>query len=188
MPYVSVAAPLAPFSIEDRNVRLRPWTTADLPCIADAATDPLIPSMTTVPAEFSTRAGLAFVARQNGRLTDGEGWAMTIADAATDEAVGHIGLWLHEVWKGRAEIGYWVRPSARGRGFARAALVLLSGWAFEHVDLQRLSLFIEPWNTASIRTAEAGHYEREALLRAWDRIDGEPRDMYSYVRLRDGSA
>ncbi|MEM9465614.1 MAG: GNAT family N-acetyltransferase [Actinomycetota bacterium] len=184
MTTVSVTAPLPPLVLEGPDVRLRPWTARDLPCVADAATDPAITSITTVPATFSTESGIAFIERQHGRLRDGEGWALAIADVATDDALGHIGLWLHQIWKGRAEIGYWVRPGARGRGAAGAALALLADWALAHLDLHRLSLFIEPGNTASKRTADHGGFEYEARLRQWERIGTEPRDMDSYVRLR----
>ncbi|MEM9202987.1 MAG: GNAT family N-acetyltransferase [Actinomycetota bacterium] len=185
MPSVSVTAPLAPITIESPFVNLRPWSPGDLDCVSDASTDPAIPSMTTVPAIFTPESGLAFVARQHGRLVAGEGWALAMARPGTDDAVGHIGLWLHQVWKGRVEIGYWVRPSARGRGFAGAALSMLTQWAFDHLDeVHRVGLSIEPSNTASIRTAEGAGFTREALLHHWEVIEGQPRDMWSYRRLR----
>lgn len=184
MALVPVTPPLTPFVIERAGIRLRPWVVGDLACVADATTDPFIPALTTVPGVFTTEAGLAFIRRQHGRLASGEGWAMVIADATTDLALGHIGLWLHQIWKGRAELGYWVAPSGRGRGAAGDALELLSDWAFAHIDVDRLSLFIEPWNEASIRTAERAGYVREAFLERWERVSGEPRNMFSYRRLR----
>jgi RimJ/RimL family protein N-acetyltransferase len=85
---------------------------------------------------------------------------------------------------GRAEIGYWVVASARGRGVAAEAVALVGDWAFANLHLHRLGLYIEPWNLASIRTAERAGYEREVLLRRWQVVAGEPKDMWSYARLR----
>jgi len=60
----------------------------------------------------------------------------------------------------------------------------LSAWAFEHLDVDRLSLFIEPCNTASITTAERAGYDFEGLLRSWERVGSVPRDVGSYARTR----
>ena len=185
VPEISLTAPLEPFVVRDSHVCLRPWAVGDLSCVADAAADPFIPTLTTVPAEFTTASGLGFIERQHARLRTGEGWALAIAEPHSDEAVGHIGLWLPQIRKGRAEIGYWIRPTARGHGFAAAALGLLSAWAFEHLTVHRLSLFIEPWNVASIRTAERADFTREALLEQWEVVGDEPKDMWCFVRLRE---
>jgi RimJ/RimL family protein N-acetyltransferase len=184
VPKLSTAPPLPTVEIIGDRVVLRAWRDGDVDCVADASTDPRIPQITTVPSVCTAERALAFVERQRMRLVTGEGWALAIADDTGDEALGHIGLWLHQVRKGRAEIGYWVRPSARGEGVAGRALVALSEWAFANLDVHRLSLFIEPGNEASQRTAAVAGYEREALLSRWELIGGEPRDMWSYRRLR----
>ncbi len=57
-------------------------------------------------------------------------------------------------------------------------------WAFANIDVDRLSLFIESWNDASISTAERAGFTREGVLRGWERIGGQPQDMVSFVRLR----
>ena len=62
----------------------------------------------------------------------------------------------------------------------------MTTWAVEHLDVDRLSLFIEPWNIASIKTAKRAGYEFEGLLRNWERVGGVARDMGSYVRIRSG--
>lgn len=52
-----------------------------------------------------------------------------------------------------AELAYWVRPEARGRGLATAALTRLTTLAHER-GFTRLWLEIRPDNTASRRVAE----------------------------------
>lgn len=168
------------------DLRLRAFSLADLELIHEASADAVIPLLTTVPATYTRQEGEAFVERQLGRRTGGEGWSLAIHDTSADCAIGQIGLWLRNLSKGRAEIGYWVAPSGRGSGAAGRAVRLLSTWAFENLDISRLSLFIEPWNMASMRTAEAAGYEQEGLLKRWERVDGEAKDMYSYVLLAPG--
>ena len=49
-----------------------------------------------------------------------------------------------------------------------------------------MQLYIEPWNTASLRTAERAGYEREGLLRSSMGIGGRRRDMLVHAALRPG--
>jgi hypothetical protein len=43
-----------PDDLTDGVVRLRPWTSDDLGCVEQAATDPRIPENTSVPADWAT--------------------------------------------------------------------------------------------------------------------------------------
>ncbi len=49
--------------------------------------------------------------------------------------------------------------------------------------IPRLELYVEPWNLASIRTAEMSGFKREGLLRSWQEVGDERKDMYMYARL-----
>jgi [ribosomal protein S5]-alanine N-acetyltransferase len=84
-------------------------------------------------------------------------------------------------WK-RAEVGYWVRADARGRGIGSRALVLVSDWAFVH-GYRRLQLHADVDNVASQRVAEKAGYRREGVLRAWIELNGVPRDHVMYSLL-----
>ena len=172
-------------SIATSGVMLDDWVEqpGDLDCVKEAASDPEIPRGTTVPSEYTTEAGRAFIERQRNRRHEGIGWSLAIRDPATKSAVGQIGLWSPELRKGRAEIGYWVAPPHRGSGYASAALDALSDWAFAHLDIGRLTLSIEPGNVASIATARRAGFEREALLRNWQYLDGEPVDLVVFGRF-----
>jgi [ribosomal protein S5]-alanine N-acetyltransferase len=171
-------------------IMLRPFTMSDLPLIREAATDPYIPTITSVPARYDEAGGRAFILRQIDRSDDGHGYPFVITESADPaRGVGAIGLWLREIDSGRASIGYWVAPSARGRHLAGSALRAVVAFAFETLSIPRLHLFIEPWNVASQRTAEAAGFSQEALLRGWERVEGAQHDAYSYVLLhqeRDG--
>ncbi|WP_218021749.1 GNAT family N-acetyltransferase [Nocardia harenae] len=130
-------------------------------------------------------AGRDFVLRQHRRAADGEGWSFAIAEAASDTAVGQIGLWRRDIAHGRVSIGYWVEHDHRGRSYATRALRLLSDWGATLDGISRLELYVEPWNEGSWRAAESAGLRREGLLRRWQKIDGVPRDMYLYARLPD---
>ncbi|HWG01348.1 MAG TPA: GNAT family protein [Trebonia sp.] len=163
--------------------RLRPFTLADIDVVREASGDPLIPLITTVPAAFTEDEGRRFIERQWMRAEQGTGYSFAVADAATDRAVGQIGLWLRNVSDGRASVGYWVARSARGRQAAARAVRALAGWAHDELAIPRLELYVEPWNAASVKTAEKAGFRREGLLRSWQEVGGERKDMYMYARL-----
>jgi RimJ/RimL family protein N-acetyltransferase len=163
---------------------LRPWRmdAADLALVREASEDPLIPLITTVPAEWSEAEGEAFVRRQWRRATDRTGYPLVIEGADGGGPLGNVGLWLCAGDPERASLGYWVAPSARGMGAAGAALETLTRWALTTLRLARLELYVEPWNTASLRTAERAGFTREGLLRSWQRVGDQRKDMYMYAR------
>ncbi|GAB3660005.1 GNAT family protein [Glycomyces tarimensis] len=138
----------------------------------------------SLPLNASDEEALAWVRRQQGRYEEGAGFSFTIAEAGSGVAVGHCGLWLRELADGRGAAGYSVVPSARGRGFAADALAALTAFGWTLSGLFRIALFIEPWNTGSIRTAERAGYVREGLLRSHQVIAGRRRDMLLLAAVR----
>jgi [ribosomal protein S5]-alanine N-acetyltransferase len=169
-------------------VVLRAFEERDVPVVAAAARDPLIPLITTVPASGERGELLAYIERQWSRLASGQGFSFAIAASATDEAVGQIGLWTSDIAAGRATVGYWVAPGFRREGYARAALAAVTAWAFTLDEVARIQLHIDPQNEGSRRTAAACGYEREGLLRSWQRIGDERRDMEVHSVVRRGES
>jgi ribosomal-protein-alanine N-acetyltransferase len=163
---------------------LRPYTVSDLALVRQAAADPFIPSISSVPRSYSDDAGRAFIERQHARGAEGDGYSFVIApEAEPTVGIGSIGLWLQEIDSGRASIGYWLVAGARGNGLAANALRAVVSFAFDALHIPRLHLFVEPWNVASARTAEAAGFQREATLRGWERIDGEQHDADCFALL-----
>ena len=135
-----------------------------------------------LPALPTAQQALEWIERQRGRLAEGIDLSFAIADAETNTAVG--GLWLQNLPAGRATAGYSVSAKHRGRGAASSALMALTTFAWTIPTLYRVELYIEPWNTGSVRVAEASGYQREGLLRSRQEIGGIRRDMLLYVAIR----
>ena len=164
---------------------IRAWHVKDLALVREASSDPHIPKITTVPPNYTDEEGRLFLQRQWDRAATGAGYSFVIAEAEGDRGIGAIALWLRNIDLGRASIGYWVAPSARGRNAAWHALCAIRDWAFTVHRIPRLELYVEPWNTASIRTAEGAGFCREGLLRSWETVGGERRDMLMFSLLQD---
>ncbi|MDA2809782.1 GNAT family N-acetyltransferase [Nocardiopsis sp. RSe5-2] len=167
------------------GITLRPWRLSeeDLDLVRQASRDDYIPAITTVPRPYTDAEGAAFVRRQWHRTETGRGYPFVIV-APGGRPVGSVGLWLKDLDRGRASLGYWMAGSGRGRGAASAALEAVAGWALHGLAVPRLELYVEPWNTASRRTAERAGFRREGVLRERMQIAGELRDMDLYSLLR----
>lgn len=166
------------------TVSLRAFRPTDAPAVQEASQDDLIPLITSVPKTSDQTAALSYISRQHERLQTRAGYSFAVANGA-DVAVGQIGLWLRDADEGRASIGYWICPSARRRGYATEALTAVVGWARTLPELRRLQLYIEPWNVGSWRAAEKSGFEREGLLRSWQLVGGNPRDMLMYALVME---
>jgi [ribosomal protein S5]-alanine N-acetyltransferase len=163
--------------LSDGEIVLRPWRLDDLGALVVAIDDPEIGRwMPKIPHPYTAEAGAAYLARSTGR----EG-RFAIVTAGTGELVGGISL-VPKHW-GRAEIGYWIRADARGRGLATRALVLVSRWGFER-GFRRLQLHADVGNPASHRVAEKAGFVREGVLRSWIEHEDSERDHIVFSLLR----
>lgn len=166
------------------DVVLRPFSAADVAVVRELSTDPYVPAIGTLPPSATEEQALDWIDRQHGRWTAGAGFSFAVAEAATGSAVGQVGLWLVELPQGRASAGYLIAPGARGRGLAAQALTAVTAFAWTIPALHRLQLFVEPWNAASVRTAETAGYQQEGLLRSHQEIAGQRRDMLLLAAVR----
>ncbi len=97
----------------------------------------------------------------------------------------YVGLGLRELSEGRATAGFSVAPRHRGRGVASSATTALLSFAWTIPALHRVELYIEPWNTSSLRVADASGFQREGLLRSHQETGGRRRDMLLFAATRD---
>jgi RimJ/RimL family protein N-acetyltransferase len=87
-----------------------------------------------------------------------------------------------------ANLGYWVRSSATGRGVAVAAVGRVADWAFRHTDLERLEIVVAVANVRSHRVAIKAGAAREGVLRRRLRAHGTSLDAVMYSIVRQGPA
>ncbi|SES45319.1 GNAT family N-acetyltransferase [Actinokineospora terrae] len=174
--------PLVLPTITNGEHTLREWSHDDIEVLREAATDPYIPAITTVPQPFDPATAAAYIDRQKDRARAGTGYSFVVVEGS--RPIGNIGPWLRDLDLGRASIGYWLVPSARGKGTATRILTTLSDWAFATLHIPRLELYVEPWNTASLRAAQKAGFREEGLLRSWQEIGDNRADMLMFSRIR----
>lgn len=167
------------------NVTLRAFCPEDATMAMELSRDPYVPTTGTLPLNATPDQAQQWIQRQQTRHTDGTGFSFAVINNTGRRCAGFTGLWVRELPAGRAQIGYGIAPSFRGQHLASDALRAVTSFAWTIPELHRIELYIEPWNAASIRTAERAGYLREGLLRSHQEISGQRRDMLLYSNVRD---
>ena len=93
-----------------------------------------------------------------------------------DGALGGAGLHPRQ-GPGILEVGYWLRPTATGFGYATETAAALTRCAIERHGIGKVEIRVDPENRASVRIPRRlGFRLRERLSGHAKRHDGTPRD------------
>lgn len=152
-----------PVLTAENGLLLRPWTAADAPAIVDAFRDPDVQRWHARTVDSISEAEELIEGYARGwRAESSATWA---AVTATGEVLGRVALRSIDLVWGEAEVAYWMRAAARGRGAATAGVRTLSVWAFES-GVHRLFLNHSTFNDASCRVAEKAGFALEGTRRS----------------------
>ncbi len=108
-----------------------------------------------------------------------------IFDKGSGQVLGGSGL--HRIdWRiRRFEIGYWLRDSAVGHGYVTEAVRVLTRFAFEQLEANRVEIRMDPQNTRSRAIPVRLAYVYEGRLRqSIPDVHGAPRDADVFALTR----
>ncbi len=133
--------------------------------------------------DYDVGDALVWVRGSREARARGEECAFLITDAQTGAVLGGCGLDQVDAVNRRANLGYWVRTGATGRGVATEAARLAAEFGLTVLGLGRLEIVVAAGNRASQRVAEKLGAVREGVLRSRFWLGGEPVDalLYSLV-------
>jgi RimJ/RimL family protein N-acetyltransferase len=152
-------------AIQESKNELRLW----LP-FADQSPEQLRDWLAHVVAKWQTREtmGMAIRARDTGRL------------------VGNIGLMVRNWDIGSFEIGYWLRTSAVGHGYMTEATRLVTDFAFDHLNAQRVMIQCDIANARSAAVPRRLGFTQEGIKRRdYALPDGRISDTLVFSMIRD---
>jgi RimJ/RimL family protein N-acetyltransferase len=188
-PDASRFAHLEPTEIAAGDLQLRVWDLSMVPTVLAAAADPEITRWNTVrlptadmgvPLEGSDQARTWI----EERLVWDSHATWAVCDAVSGEPLGYVSL--HHLQEGNetGEVGYWVLPTARGRGVGRRSVAAAAGYAFGALELNRVELFHAVDNPASCGVATGAGFALEGIAReAYRYGDGHLHDDHMHARL-----
>jgi RimJ/RimL family protein N-acetyltransferase len=93
--------------------------------------------------------------------TGSEAICLAIVDNKNMGLLGNIALAFREKNRTSGEIMYWLAPRGRGRGIAVKSVKLLSQWAFDTLELERVILKTHAGNSRSQFVAERAGFQRQ---------------------------
>jgi RimJ/RimL family protein N-acetyltransferase len=178
-----VSAANVPAAFETRRLRLRPWRDTDTP---GPGQGPDGDSLRFMPAGAQPGPDdfPAWLARRRSDMDTGPDLHWCIADATSDAMLGNVQIFRMGPAQDRfqGELGYWLRPGARGRAVIGEALEPVIAHAFAPVangglGLIRLHAATDSDNYASQAILAAAGFTRcGADHRGWRRSDGSLSD------------
>jgi ribosomal-protein-serine acetyltransferase len=152
-------------AIQQSRDELRPW----LP-FADQSEEQLRDWLARVVAKWITR----------------EIMGMGIIERASGQLIGNIGLMVRGWNIGSFEIGYWLRTSAAGHGYMSEAVRLVTDFAFDHLDANRVMIRCDAENARSAAVPQRLGFALEGRMRRdFAAPNGAIRDTLVFSMIRD---
>ena len=111
---------------------------------------PWLPWADHVPSVDETREHLT---RARDAFRVGEDLGLFLWDTKSDEFIGAVGLHARLADTSRREIGYWIRTSAAGRGYATEAVQAVARAALKHMSLSGVEIHVNARNQPSQKVA-----------------------------------
>ncbi len=175
-----------PGTLRTPRLVLRPPALDDVDAIAAACRDTAIQRYVPVPVPYAREDAISYV---SGFCADGwaSGARLTWAVLAGGGLVGTVGL--HAIADDAAEIGYWLAPGARGRGFMREAAAAVVDHGFDAaagLGLVRIGWRAYAGNTGYAAVARALGFRFEGIARLGARgRDGREDDWLAGLLATD---
>lgn len=157
-----------PYRIVTERLVIRCWHPEDAPLLKAAIDSSLeslqrwMPWARDEPTSVAEKVQL--LRRFRGRFDLGKEFVYGIFDLEESEVVGGTGL-HPRADDASLEIGYWIRDSRVGSGYATEATAALTRVAFEVCGAERVDIRVDPANERSVTIPRRLGFTEEATLR-----------------------
>jgi RimJ/RimL family protein N-acetyltransferase len=155
-------------TLTDGVITLRPLNMDDLPGLMVAVHESvaeIMPWMDWCTPAYDEDFARSWLATLPKAWEAGTQYGLAITDAQTGRFLGGTGLNHINYTHRLANVGYWVRTSATGRGVATRAARLVGEFAARQVGLLRAEIVVAVGNKPSLRVAAKSGAHREGVLR-----------------------
>jgi RimJ/RimL family protein N-acetyltransferase len=163
----------------DDRVRLRPYAQSDVAALVEAARESVAEAYPWLPwchPSYGVEDALDWIGAREDQWALDRDYSFVVEDVVTARFLGGVGLNQIDRLHRRANLGYWTRTSACGRGIATRATRLAARFGFAELGLVRLEILASVDNRASQRVAERAGAVREGVLRSRLVMHGRVQD------------
>jgi ribosomal-protein-serine acetyltransferase len=169
--------------MDARAIRLyEPADAEDLCTAVRESVGEISPWMAWCHPEYTVDEAREWISAQAALVQQGLAYEFAIWNEG--RYIGGCGINQINIANRFANVGYWIRASATGRGFAPAAVRQLVAFAFQKTNLVRLEIVCAVANVRSQRVAQKLGAVCEGRLRSRLLLPGGPSDalLFSLVR------
>src|SRR3982074_2135201 len=143
--------------LEEGSLLIRPYREGDASALYEAVRESIAEVSPWLPwchQNYAIEETREFLASRELASQGGEWYSFGIFETDGGRFLGGVGInFINRVHQ-MANLGYWVRTSAAGRGIATMATRLAVTFAFAHLGLQRIEIVAGVGNVPSQRVAE----------------------------------
>ena len=174
-------------ALSDGVVTVRPYRADDVDDVFEAGRESIAeiaPWMPWCHAGYQRSEAAEWVAAQPEMRIKGE-CPLVVVDAISGRFLGSAGNNDVHPEHRKCNLGYWIRTSATGNGYAVRAARLSGIIALREMDLLRAEILVAVGNERSVRVAEKVGATHEGIQRHRLSLHGEPIDAHMYSLTRD---
>ena len=172
----------------DDEVELRPPTARDVDAIYAAVCESLpelVTWMTWCHPGYARGETSDWVRHAEQARTGGTEHGFLIVDRREGRVLGGCGLNALDRANRGANLGYWVRSSATGRGVATRAATQVADFGFAELGLDRIEIIAATGNLRSQHVAARVGAVREGVLRRRLLVNDVSHDAVVFSLIRD---
>ena len=174
-------------SLQDDAILLRPYSAVDIDELYLAARESIHEVGRWLPwchPQYTRAEAEAWVLSRAKAWKNAQEYSFVIAQLGSGRFLGGCGLNQIEPQARRANLGYWMRTSATGHGYATRAARLLARWGALHLGLERMEIVAAVGNVGSQRVALKAGATQEGIARSRLRTQDVQHDavVFSIVR------
>jgi ribosomal-protein-serine acetyltransferase len=167
---------------------IRPYREEDAGALYEAVRESLPEVSRWLPwchENYSIEESREFTSSRAVAAQGDEWYSFAVFEREGGRFLGGVGInFINRVHQ-MANLGYWVRTSAAGRGVATSATRAVARFGFEQLGLQRIEIVAAVRNLPSQRVAEKAGGVREGVLRKRLLIRGEPHDAVLFSLIAE---
>jgi RimJ/RimL family protein N-acetyltransferase len=177
--------------LSDRSILVRTYRAEDAGALFEAVRESIAEVSAWLPwchHNYSIEESRDFIGSREKAAAGDEWYSFGIFEQDSGKFLGGVGLNFFNRVHQMANLGYWVRTSAAGRGIATDATRLVARFGFEQLGLHRIEIVAAVKNIASQRVAEKAGASREGVLRKRLLINGESQDAVLFSLIPEDLA